>query len=124
VLHLLILCVAALLTLCLCRCLLAAVAASLGAFPWPVYQCVLPLLEAVAQEGVRRQAAGEMSPAASSALVATALGSAAALNLRFGAELEAKVAGWQNQARLATGGNILGFASAGASTAEEPAYSR
>lgn len=86
---------------------------------------MLPLLEAVAEDGVRRQAAGEMSPAAGAALVATALGSAAALNLRFGSELEAKVSGWQNQARLATGGNILGFASAGAAVAEEmPAYSR
>ncbi|KAL4447837.1 hypothetical protein ABPG75_005056 [Micractinium tetrahymenae] len=87
---------------------LASVATSLGAFPWPVYQCVLPLLEAAAQEGVRRQAVGELSPPSGGVLVAAALASARSLNPRLGTELEAKVAGWQAQARVASG-NILAF---------------
>lgn len=86
---------------------LASVAASLGFFPWPVYQCVLPLLESVAEEAVRRQAVGEMSPAASAALLARAAASAGKLNPRLGAELEAKVAVWKAQARLCTGSNII-----------------
>lgn len=89
---------------------LASVAASLSAFPWPVYQCVLPLLEGTAQEGVRRQAVGEMAPPAGAALVASALASARALNPRLGAELEGKLAGWKAQAHVATGNQILAFA--------------
>ena len=77
-----------------------AVAASLGAFPWPVYQCVVPLLKAGAHEGVRRLAVGELSPPAGSRLVAAALASAHALSPRIGAELEAEVAGWKAQVRV------------------------
>ena len=88
-----------------------AVASALGRFSWPVYQCVLPLLTAVAQEGVRRGALGPLSPPASAALLESALASARALNPRIGVELEAQVAGWQAQARLATGNSILRFPS-------------
>lgn len=56
---------------------------------------------------MRRQAVGEMSPAASAALLARAAASAGKLNPRLGAELEAKVAVWKAQARLCTGSNII-----------------
>ncbi|PSC69363.1 FLOWERING LOCUS T-like isoform X2 [Micractinium conductrix] len=103
---------------------LASVAASLGAFPWPVYQCVVPLLKAGAHEGVRRLAVGELSPPAGSRLVAAALASAHALSPRIGAELEAEVAGWKAQARLAAGNQIIAFPAevpAGAAAAAQPA---
>lgn len=93
---------------------LASVASALGCFSWPVYQCVLPLLTAVAQEGARRGALGALSPPAATALLEAALASARALNPRIGAELEAQVAGWQAQARLATGNSILRFPGEGA----------
>ena len=76
-----------------------------------MYQCVLPLLTAVAQEGVRRRVLGALSPPASAALVEAALASARALNPRIGAELEAQVSSWQAQARLAAGNSILRFPS-------------
>ena len=79
-----------------------------------MYQCVLPLLTAVAQEGARRGALGALSPPAATALLEAALASARALNPRIGAELEAQVAGWQAQARLATGNSILRFPGEGA----------
>ena len=79
-----------------------------------MYQCVLPLLTAAAEEGVRRGALGALSPPATTALLEAALASARALNPRIGNELEAQVAGWQAQARLATGNSILRFPSEGA----------
>lgn len=86
-------------------------ARSLGAFPWPVYR-LMPALEAVTQEAVRRQAAGEMGPAAASALLAAALDSARAMHPRLGRDLEAKLAGWQAAVARPASGNILGFAPA------------
>lgn len=92
---------------------MTSVAFSLASFPWPVYQCVLPLLDGVAEEAVRRMVAGEMSLPCGQTLLATAVNSATQLNPRLGAELEAKVAGWKAQARLCTG-NILSFEAAAA----------
>lgn len=86
---------------------LTAVAAALGALPWPVYQCTRPLLAALAQEAVRRCALGEASPPAGRAAVDAALAAARALNLAFGADLEAQAAGWRAQGRLATGNTIV-----------------
>ena len=97
-------------------------AASLGEFPWPVYQCVVPLLTAVAQEAVRRTAVGEVTPPAGAALVQMALASAHSLNPRLAGELSAAVAGFRAQGRLATGAhNILRFAERAAPGAELPA---
>lgn len=81
----------------------AAVAAALGHFPWPVYQCVVPLLREVAHEAARRTAVGGMSPPAGARALQAAVASANALNPRIGAELEAEAAGWRAQGRLATG---------------------
>lgn len=84
-------------------------AAALGRFPWPVYQCVVPLLKGVVEEGARRTALGEMSPPAGAALLDAALASAATLSPRIGGELEAAAAAWAAQGRLAAGHTILRF---------------
>lgn len=81
-----------------------AVAAALGALPWPVYQCTRPLLAAVAEEAVRRQCLAQ--PEGRTALDA-ALASARALSPSFSADLEAQVAVWRAQGRAAAGNSIV-----------------